>query len=246
MKNMAPQAYDSLAEWFEYLNDDCDYPQWSQYFIEGLRRLGAGRRGLELGCGSGAFCRALTRAGYTMTGADLSLPMLSKAAELALGEGLQIEFVHADARTLRTPEKFDFILSPNDCYNYLPQASLRAAFRRAHACLKKGGFFWFDVSSSYKLREKIANNIFADDREDVCYLAFNRLFEDRVETDVTLFVRNADGSFRRCDEKHTQYIHEEAEICAALADAGVKVLSVEGHLGAEKTRSDRLNFLCGK
>ena len=69
-----PEAYDSLAEWFEYLNDDCDYPVWSQYFIDGLRRLGAGVRGLELGCGSGAFSRALVRAGYRMTGADISAP----------------------------------------------------------------------------------------------------------------------------------------------------------------------------
>ena len=49
------QAYDYLSEWFEFLNDDCDYALWSQYFIEGLSRFGAGRKGLELGCGSGAF-----------------------------------------------------------------------------------------------------------------------------------------------------------------------------------------------
>ena len=53
------EAYGPLAEWFEYLNDDCDYASWSQYFIDGLASLGAGRHGLELGCGSGAFCRAL-------------------------------------------------------------------------------------------------------------------------------------------------------------------------------------------
>ena len=48
-----PQAYEFLAKWFECLNDDCDYPAWSQYFLSGLARLGAGRRGLEVGCGSG-------------------------------------------------------------------------------------------------------------------------------------------------------------------------------------------------
>ena len=46
------QAYDHLSEWFEYLNDDCDYPAWSQYFLSGLAALGAGRKGLEVGCGS--------------------------------------------------------------------------------------------------------------------------------------------------------------------------------------------------
>ena len=65
-------AYRYLAEWFEYLNDDCDYPKWSQYFIDGLGRLNAGRKGLEIGCGSGAFCRRLVQAGYAMSGADIS------------------------------------------------------------------------------------------------------------------------------------------------------------------------------
>lgn len=238
------RAYDHLADWFEFLNDDCDYAKWSQYFIRGLAKYNAGKRGLELGCGSGAFSRALAKAGYSMTGADISAPMLTRAAELAKAEGLQIPFVLADAKTLKTPERYDFILSPNDCYNYLPQKSLPAAFRRAAACLKKGGLFWLDVSSPYKFREKIANNMFADDREDITYLSFNRLLGDRVEMDVTLFVREQDGRFRRYDETHVQYIHEEEEICAALDGAGFEVLAVEGHLGEEKTGSDRLNFIC--
>ena len=47
------QAYDHLSEWFERLNDDCGYEQWSQYFLKGLQALGAGKQGLEVGCGSG-------------------------------------------------------------------------------------------------------------------------------------------------------------------------------------------------
>ncbi len=240
------QAYGSLADWFECLNDDCGYEEWSQYFIEGLKFFHAGRSGLEVGCGSGYFCRALKRAGYDMTGADLSAPMLTKAAELARKEGLTIPFLQADARTLRTGHAFDFILSPNDCYNYIPQAELDRAFSRAAGCLKKGGLFWFDVSSPCKLREKVANNMFADDREEVTYLSFNRLYGDRVEMNVTLFVKGEDGRFDRFDELHVQYIHEQDEICAALERAGFSVLRVEGHLGADTEGSDRLNFICRK
>lgn len=239
-----PRAYDFLADRFEILNDDCDYPKWSQYFIEGLSRLGAGKKGMELGCGSGAFSRALSHAGYEMTGADISLPMLTKGAELARGEGLKIGFVQADARTIRTPEKYDFILSPNDCYNYMPAKDLASAFTHAAACLKRGGVFWFDVSSPCKLRGKVANNMFADDREDVTYLAFSTLSGDRVELDVTLFTKNRDGSYSRFDEKHTQYIHEEGTISEALRRAGFEILAIEGHLGGPKEGSDRLNFIC--
>lgn len=238
-------AYDHLSKWFEFLNDDCDYATWSQYFIDGLGRLNAGKRGLELGCGSGAFCRALAKAGYEMTGADLSAPMLSEGAKRAREEGVRVGFIQADAVRLRVPKPFDFIISPNDCYNYIPEEKLPSAFARAFSSLKTGGIFWFDVSSACKLREKIANNIFADDRDEITYLCFNTLKEDRVEMDVTLFIRERDGRFSRFDEKHVQYIHEEETLVSALERAGFDV-SVEGHLGGEKEGSDRLNFICRK
>lgn len=240
------RAYDFLADKFEELNDDCGYREWTAYFLAGLERYGAGREGLELGCGSGAFCRALSKAGYAMDGADISEAMLSKAEFLARKEGLSVRFYLADAARLIAPKKYSFILSPNDCFNYIPSKRLGSAFRHVFSALEKGGLFWFDVSSPYKLREKVANNIFADDRENVTYLSFNTLKDDRIETDVTLFTRRKDGAFDRSDERHTQYIHEEETLLSALADAGFDAVSVEGHLGEEKERSDRLNFICRK
>ena len=240
------QAYEHLSQWFERLNDDCGYEQWSQYFLSGLAALGAGSRGLEVGCGSGAFTRVLTKAGYVMTGADLSVPMLSEAMRRAREEGLSIRYVQADAAKLNLGDKFDFLLSPNDCYNYISQEKLLAVFRHAAAALRKGGLFWFDLSSSYKLREKIADNIFADDRDDVTYLCFTHLFSDRVEMDVTLFVRRTDSAFERFDEQHVQYIHETQDVVGKLEQAGFTVLRVEGHLGEEVANSDRVNFICRK
>ena len=238
-------AYDFLAEWFEILNDDCDYSSWSQYFISGLTKRGAGKRGLELGCGNGTFCRALTKAGYTMTGADISLPMLSRARDLARGEGLNIEFIQADAARLKVPQRYDFILSPNDCFNYIPPQKLAAAFAHVARALNKGGFFWFDVSSEYKLRQKVANNMFGDDRDDVTYVAFNKLNENSVETDVTLFVREGE-LFRRYDERHVRYIHTQAALEEALRQAGFAQVISEGHLGEKTEGSDRLNLICKK
>ena len=235
-------VYDYLADWFEFLNDDCDYPKWSQYFIEKLSRFHAGKRGLELGCGSGAFSRALARAGYEMTGADLSAPMLTKAAALAREQGLCVEYLRMDAAAPKTAEKFDFILSPNDCYNYVAPEKLPAAFRRIAGCLKKEGIFWFDLSSAYKLRQKIANNMFADDRDEVTYLAFSTLYSDRVELDVSLFIRETGDQYVRRDERHVQYIHEEESVVRALEP--YFTVEVEGHLGEDKTASDRLNFIC--
>ena len=240
------KAYDYLAEWFEYLNDDCDYPAWSQYYMNTLARLGAGKKGLELGCGSGAFCRTLARCGYSMSGTDISPAMLSKAESLARKEKLSIPLFQADAAALKTPEKYDFIISPNDCFNYIPGVKLALALKHVYKCLQSGGIFLFDISSEYKLRRKVADTVSADDREEITYLSFNKLKGNSVEMDVTLFVRRKDGAFDRFDERHVQYIHTENSVIVALESAGFKVLAVEGHLGEEKEGSDRLNFLCKK
>ena len=216
---------------------------WRESGIKG--RVGAGKRGLEVGCGSGAFSRALARAGYEMTGCDLSAPMLSEGMRLAREEGLRIAFVQAEAATLSLGQ-FDFLLSPNDCYNYLPPEKLPSAFRHAAASLKKGGIFWFDVSSERKLREKVADNVFADDRDEVTYLVFNHLRGDRVEMDVTLFVRRSDGAFDRYDERHTQYIHTTQALTQQLRAAGLEIVRVEGHLGEDAECSDRINLICRK
>lgn len=241
MKNRQT-AYTNLAKWFEQLNDDCGYQQWSQYFIMKLRAYPF-TVGLDIGCGAGWFTRAFARAGYQMTGLDCSPQMLDAAQETALKEGVRGEYILGDITSKKLPRRFDFATAINDCINYIPKDRLNAAFKNVHGALKKDGLFLFDVSSPRKFAEKIANTVCADDREDVTYLAFNRTQGDRVTMDVTLFTRRPDGAFERTDETHVQYIYEEEEIVAALENNGFRVLSVTGHLGEDKTQSDRLFFI---
>jgi hypothetical protein len=48
------------------------------------------------------------------------------------------------------------------------------------------------------------------------------------------------------DETHRQYAYEEGEILSALEQNGFTVVEVEGHLGTDKTASDRICFLAQK
>ena len=64
--------------------------------------------------------------------------------------------------------------------------------------------------------------------------------------DVTLYVKGNDGKYERFDERHVQYVYTEAELSAALEEIGFTVLRVEGHLGENKSISDRLVFLVQK
>ena len=239
------KAYSHLAKWFEYLNDDCDYENWSQYLILKLKRFPLSV-GLDVGCGGGWFTRAFQRQGYQMTGLDVSAEMLDFAQETAMKQGVRGEYLLGDISKLKLPPRFDFVTAINDCINYIPKGKLTAAFKNIRGGLKKGGIFLFDISSKKKIEEKIANTVSVDDRDDVTYLSFNRAETDGVTMEVTLFAKRADGTFDRLDETHRQYIYTEEEILSALSACGFDVLEVEGHLGEEKTASDRITFLVQK
>ena len=85
-------SYSALGRWFEYLNNDCGYEEWSQYLINKLKSLGAGAHGVDIGCGNGYFTRALARAGYSVSGIDISPEMLNKAKAISLKEAICAEF----------------------------------------------------------------------------------------------------------------------------------------------------------
>ncbi len=234
-------SYTALGRWFEYLNNDCGYEKWSQYLIERLKSLGAGSRGVDIGCGNGYFTRALIKAGYSALGVDVSPQMLDGAQQLSFKEGVRAEFLLGDITKLKLNFKADFCVAVNDCLNYVPPEKLKTAFARVHGCLKKGGAFIFDISSAHKLKNIIGNNLFAEDNENLTYLWFNSLNGESVTMDLTFFEKGGDGKYVRSDERHIQYIYEEDDVCAALEETGFAV-TCEGHLGGEKT--ERINFIC--
>ena len=238
-------AYVNLAKWFEYLNDDCDYENWSQYLILKLQEYPL-KTGLDVGCGGGYFTRAFQKHGYITTGMDVSAQMLDKAQETALKTGVRGEYILGDITEKKPAKKFDFVTAINDCVNYIPKNKLSTAFKNVYLTLKSGGVFLFDISSKRKFQSKIANTISADDREDITYLSFGNVEGETATLDVTLFVKDADGKFNRLDERHVQYIYTEEEIVSALKENGFAIRQVEGHMGEDKDTSDRLTFLAQK
>ena len=186
--NDKKQAYTHLAKWFEYLNDDCGYENWSQYLINRLSRFPL-KSGLDIGCGGGCFTRAFQRQGYTMTGMDISPEMLDFAQETAFKVGVRSEYILGDITKTKLPARFDFVTAINNCINYIPKHKLDTALKNVRGALKKGGVFLFDISSARKFKEKIANTVSADDRDDITYLSFNREETDGVTMEVTLFVK---------------------------------------------------------
>jgi SAM-dependent methyltransferase len=101
-----------------------------------------GPRALDLCCGMGRISSELARRGFIVTGVDLTPSFLEAAREDAAYEGLDIEYVRADARSFKRPGFFDTALNLYISFGYFedPADDLLLA-RNAYESLKPGGSF---------------------------------------------------------------------------------------------------------
>ena len=92
---------------------------------------------LEMGCGTGRVSRALADSNHTVTGIDISLPMLQIARQNSLSH---CQYVCMDMTTPAFSSSFDTILIPYNTLNLLSQPSmLKKCFQNCHSILHKGG-----------------------------------------------------------------------------------------------------------
>jgi SAM-dependent methyltransferase len=76
-------------------------------FLTALLELPAGAAILDIGCGTGRHAVELARAGYAVTGIDLSAGMLREARAAAERAGVELELVQADATSFDLGREFD-------------------------------------------------------------------------------------------------------------------------------------------
>ena len=236
------KSYSVLAELYERLISDCDYDKWSQYLLNKVSSLTTGKKGLDLACGSGKITRAFAKQGYKMTGGDISEQMLVQAKSLSLKEGLVIDYFIADLNKLYSRDKYDFITVINDGINYVSPKNLKKCFNGIAKQLASGGIFIFDVSSEYKLKYILSNNLFGEDEEDFSYLWFNKLYEDRVEMDLSFFIKNG-GTYQKSEERHVQYIHNEQSLLSACSECGFDTVEINY---SEEATPHRITFIMRK
>ena len=94
------------------LVDDDAYLDHETWIRPAMARLGdvRSRRVLDLGCGHGMASVVLARRGATVTGVELSGGYLAEARDRAIRNGVDIEWVQADAQQLPFADgSFDFV-----------------------------------------------------------------------------------------------------------------------------------------
>jgi len=114
-------------------------------FISDALRIAPGSEVLDIACGYGRHAIELVQRGYNVTGLDLSLPLLLRAADESKRRALSVNFVHADMREMAFEKQFDGAYSMLTSFGYFDEdTNLRVAERIGRA-LKPGARFLLDI-----------------------------------------------------------------------------------------------------
>lgn len=224
------EIYTGFSMVYDQLMDNVPYEDWCVYLTGLLRDYGC-REGLvlELGCGTGALTRLLAQAGYDMIGLDSSPDMLSIARERQAEEGTEILYLQQDMREFELYGTVAAVVSLCDSMNYITEyKELVQVFRLVNNYLDPGGYFIFDLNTPYKYRELLADNTFAENRED-CSFIWENTYDDETELNeyaLTLFVRGEDGRYERFEEFHYQKAYAIETVEKAAAEAGMEFIAV--------------------
>ena len=244
------QAYDGFAGIYDLLMDDFDYPAWAKYY---LKLLEADKQPVtslcDCACGTGSMTLRFASEIDKVIGVDISREMLEPAAEKARQMGVRAQFVCQDMARLQLARPVDAITCACDGVNYLTtDARLSAFFKAAYAALKRGGRLAFDISSAYKLRHVLADQFYGEERDEVAYLWQNRLAGDVLTMDISFYIREESGLYRRVTETHRQRAYEADQLVRALTASGFGDVRVFGDRSFDAPKPDelRLHFFARK
>ena len=144
-----------LKPWFEEAFDE-DYlrtlpfltPEQTLREVEFLKdsfRLPRDAELLDVGCGYGRHAIELGQGGYRVTGIDLSLPLLIRAADEAQRRSLSVNFVHADMREMAFDSQFDGAYSFLTSFGYFDEETNLKVAASVQRALRPGGRFLLDT-----------------------------------------------------------------------------------------------------
>lgn len=215
--------YDSFA-WFYNKHWGREIPNQIFTMIERLllSRMPAGGRVLDLCCGTGQTSAALARRGFRVTGVDGSEEVLRYAHRNAP----EVDFISADARSLRLPAVYDGVVSTFDSLNHiLDLGELTQVFRNAHAALREGGLFLFDMNMEEAFLSRWQDYFTIVEGDNICVL--RRQFDPSARLgryDIATFRLRAQ-SWRRTDVVVFERCYSRREIITALKRSGFGEMS---------------------
>lgn len=186
---------------------------------------------LELGCGSGLLTKQLADAGHRVSATDASPAMLELARSYAPGA--------EDVRQLTLPDDplppADAVVSVGHVLSYLPdEPTIDRALVAIARTLRPGGLFAVDICDlQYGQARRDDTNVGRAGDDWAIITHFSVPAPNRFVRQITTFVSNDDGSWRRDDERHDNVLIDTAQVPALLAAEDIEV-TVTSAFGSER------------
>ncbi|WP_102026962.1 class I SAM-dependent DNA methyltransferase [Salirhabdus sp. Marseille-P4669] len=245
------ESYRTFAHIYDTLMEDAPYEDWIHFTEHFVKKYNAGKSIIDLGCGTGEISIRFAQLGYDVTGVDLSTNMLAIANQKAQEQNVPIMWIHQNMIELETPNQYDIAVSYCDVINYLTDIEdVRRSFLNVHQTLKEDGLFLFDVHSEHYVNEFLANQTFAEVRDEVSYVWFCDQGEEEssVEHNLTFFIKKKEEFYERYDEYHYQRTFPISVYKKLVEESGFELIGLHSDFSTDSFHEsgDRIFFVCKK
>ena len=243
------EQYTNFAKVYDLFMDNVPYDKWVEQIKDILYKENI-KDGLicDLGCGTGAITERLANLGYDMIGIDNSYDMLDVAMEKKYASGNDILYLCQDMREFELYGTVRAIISRCDSLNYIKNLSeLKEVFAWVNNYLDPNGLFIFDMNTVYKYQNILADNTFAEVRDQASFIWENTYDSDKRinEYDLNIFIKLEGDNYKRFEERHVQKAYTFEEIVSAIDESNMvleKYLDADTY-GDVSEKTERILFI---
>jgi SAM-dependent methyltransferase len=226
-----------LKPWFEEVFDE-DYLRTlpfmtsqqtlreTAFIIEALSPPAASEV-LDIACGYGRHAIELGQRGFRVTGLDLSLPLLIRAADEAQRRGLSVNFVHADMREMTYDSQFDAAYCVLTSFGYFDEETNLRVASSIFRALKPGGRFLVDTINRDYIVSDLPSRVWWEG--DGCVVLEEVDFDFHTSR-VVIRRSIVFGDGRQVENESSIRAYSLHELGRVLRRAGFQVLEVSGSL----------------
>lgn len=225
-------AYEAIAPVYDEFTAHHDYDLWLGELMPKLEKHGiAGKRLLDVACGTGKSFIPMLEQGWQVTACDISPAMVAIAREKV---GDRVEVSVADMRELPVFGEFDLVCCLDDAVNYLLSGEeLERALTGMRRNLGPGGLLMFDINTLEAYRNFFAEEVVVE--REGWRMTWKGLTDSNAEpgtiAEASFEAEPLDASAGPAipPELHRERHFPESEVRAALEAAGLECLDVYGH-----------------
>jgi len=220
--------YTDFSNVYDLFMDNVPYEEWADK-IDHILKDNNIMDGLvlDLGCGTGILTELLAKKGYDMIGVDSSEDMLAEAmAKKPLD--FDILYLNQDFTEFELYGTVRAVVSTCDSLNYLTEPEdLLTTFRLINNYLEPDGIFLFDMNAPEKYSDVLADNVYAENRDEASFIWENTYDEETKinEYALTLYILDEESYlYERTEEFHYQRAYSRDEILETINKAGFELI----------------------